>query len=54
MINLNTTNPLSFLEWKQYQSNNSNAGELSITYNNYLIEWKENSACLADMTYISK
>ena len=40
-INLNTTNPLSFIEWKQYYTNDSNASELSILYNNYLVDWKE-------------
>ena len=42
MIDLNTTNPLTFLQWKQYQNNSSTASELSINYNNYLVEWKEN------------
>ena len=40
-INLNTTNPLSFIEWKQYYTDNDNASELSILYNNYLVDWKE-------------
>jgi hypothetical protein len=39
-IDLNTTNPLSFLEWKAYYEDISDASELSIRYNNYLIEWK--------------
>ena len=41
MIDLNTTNPLSFLDWKAYQQDKSSAAELSLGYNNYLIEWKE-------------
>ena len=48
MINLDTTTPLTFLEWKQYQTNadqlwpkSSEAAELSLQYNNYLIEWKD-------------
>ena len=40
-IDLNTTNPLSFVEWKQYYNDNRNATELSILYNNYLVDWKE-------------
>ena len=40
-IDLNTTNPLSFLEWKAYYEDISDASELSIRYNNYLIEWKD-------------
>ena len=40
-IDLNTTNPLSFLEWKTYYEDISDASELSIRYNNYLIEWKD-------------
>ena len=40
-IDLNTTNPLSFLEWKAYYADISDASELSIRYNNYLIEWKD-------------
>ena len=40
-IDLNTTNPLSFLEWKSYYEDISDAAELSIRYNNYLIEWKD-------------
>ena len=32
-IDLNTTNPLSFVEWKQYYNDNRNATELSILYN---------------------
>ena len=40
-IDLNTTNPISFVEWKQYYTDNTNASELSILYNNYLVEWKE-------------
>jgi len=40
-IDLNTTNPLSFLEWKAYYEDISDAAELSIRYNNYLIEWKD-------------
>ena len=40
-IDLNTTNPLSFVEWKQYYTENSNAQELSILYNNYLVDWKD-------------
>ena len=38
-VDLNTTNPLSFLEWKAYYEDISDASELSIRYNNYLIEW---------------
>ena len=41
ITDLNTTNPLSFIEWKQYYEDTANATELSILYNNYLIEWKE-------------
>ena len=40
-IDLNTTNPLSFLEWKAYYEDISDSSELSIRYNNYLIEWKD-------------
>lgn len=40
-IDSNTTNPLSFLEWKAYYEDISDASELSIRYNNYLIEWKD-------------
>ena len=40
-INLNTTNPLTFLEWKAYYEDISDSSELSIRYNNYLIEWKD-------------
>ena len=40
-IDLNTTNPLSFVQWKQYYTENRNASELSILYNNYLVDWKE-------------
>ncbi len=40
-IDLNTTNPLPFIEWKQYYTENSNAPELSILYNNYLVDWKD-------------
>jgi len=40
-IDLNTTNPLSFVEWKNYYTDNPNASELSILYNNYLVDWKE-------------
>ena len=40
-IDLNTTNPLTFLEWKGYYEDISDASELSIKYNNYLIEWKD-------------
>ncbi len=39
-IDLNTTNPLSFIEWKAYYEDISDSSELSINYNNYLIEWK--------------
>jgi hypothetical protein len=39
-IDLNTTNPLSFIDWKQYYADNQNASELSILYNNYLVDWK--------------
>ena len=41
ITDLNTTNPLSFIEWKQYYEDTADATELSILYNNYLIEWKE-------------
>ena len=41
ITDLNTTNPLSFVEWKQYYNDNQNAAELSILYNNYLIDWKD-------------
>ena len=40
-IDLNTTNPLSFKQWKRYYDDISDASELSILYNNYLIEWKD-------------
>ena len=40
-VDLNTTNPLSFLEWKSHYGDISDASELSIRYNNYLIEWKD-------------
>lgn len=40
-IDLNTTNPLTFIEWKSYYEDISDASELSIKYNNYLIEWKD-------------
>ena len=40
-IDLNTTNPLSFLEWKAYYEDISDSSELSIRYNNYLVEWKD-------------
>ena len=40
-IDLNTTNPLSFLDWKAYYEDISDSSELSIRYNNYLIEWKD-------------
>ena len=40
-VNLNTTNPLSFLEWKKYYTDISSATELPVLYNNYLIEWKD-------------
>ena len=40
-VDLHTTNPLSFLEWKAYYEDISDSSELSIRYNNYLIEWKE-------------
>jgi len=40
-IDLNTTNPLSFLEWKAYYADISDVSEVSIKYNNYLIEWKD-------------
>ena len=40
-VNLTTTNPLSFLEWKKYYSDISESSELPILYNNYLIEWKD-------------
>jgi hypothetical protein len=40
-IDLNTTNPLTFLEWKAYYEDISDSSELSIRYNNYLIEWKD-------------
>jgi len=39
-IDLNTTNPLSFIEWKAYYEDVSSATELPVIYNNYLIEWK--------------
>lgn len=41
-IDLNTTNPLTFIEWKQYNEDIVNSKELSILYNNYLVEWKDN------------
>lgn len=41
MINLDTTTPLTFLEWKQYQTDSAEASELSLSYNNYLIDWKD-------------
>ena len=41
-VDLNTTNPLSFIDWKKYYHDISTASELSILYNNYLIEWKDN------------
>lgn len=40
-IDLNTTNPLSFVEWKQYYNDTPGASELSVLYNNYLVDWKE-------------
>lgn len=40
-IDLNTTNPLSFVEWKQYYGDIQNASELSVLYNNYLVDWKD-------------
>ena len=40
-VNLNTTNPLSFIEWKQYYTDIDTASELSVLYNNYLVDWKE-------------
>ena len=40
-IDLNTTNPLSFIEWKQYYNDTEAASELSILYNNYLVDWKD-------------
>ena len=42
ITDLNTTNPLSFIEWKQYYNDNINATELSALYNEYLLEWKDN------------
>jgi len=47
-IDLNTTNPLSFVEWKQYYNDNRNATELSILYNNYLVDWKEQKQANTD------
>lgn len=41
-VDLNTTNPLSFIEWKQYYNNILEASELSNLYNSYLVEWKDN------------
>ena len=41
-VDLNTTNPLSFIEWKQYYNNILEASELSSLYNSYLVEWKDN------------
>ena len=40
-VDLNTTNPLSFIEWKDYYQDIADSSELSIRYNNYLIEWKD-------------
>ena len=40
-IDLNTTNPLTLIEWKQYYADTLDASELSILYNNYLVDWKE-------------
>jgi len=40
-IDFNTTNPISFLEWKAYYTDIADASELSVRYNNYLIEWKD-------------
>ena len=40
-IDLNTTNPLSFIEWKQYYNDTEAASELSVLYNNYLVDWKD-------------
>ena len=40
-IDLNTTNPLSFKQWKRYYEDISNASELTVLYNDYLIEWKD-------------
>ena len=39
-LDLNTTNPLSFIEWRQHNAEIINATELSILYNNYLADWK--------------
>tara|TARA_R110000824_G_scaffold5697_1_gene26307 strand:+ start:4181 stop:6481 length:2301 start_codon:yes stop_codon:yes gene_type:complete len=47
-VDLNTTNPLSFLEWKAYYEDISDASELSIRYNNYLIEWKDQKQVTAN------
>jgi len=47
-IDLNTTNPLSFVEWKQYYNDNRDASELSILYNNYLVDWKEQKQANTD------
>ncbi len=47
-IDLNTTNPLSFVEWKQYYNDNRDASELSILYNNYLVDWKDQKQTNAD------
>ncbi len=46
MIDLNTTNPLTYLQWKQHQGNTAAASELSLLYNNYLIDWKEQKEIL--------
>ena len=39
-IDLKTTNPLSFVEWKQYYNETLGSSELSVLYNNYLVDWK--------------
>jgi len=40
-VDLNTTNPLSFLQWKTYYADIREASELSLLYNKYLIDWKD-------------
>tara|TARA_R110002051_G_scaffold160012_2_gene231469 strand:- start:7426 stop:9762 length:2337 start_codon:yes stop_codon:yes gene_type:complete len=40
-VDLNTTNPLSFLQWRTYYTDIHKASELSLLYNNYLVEWKD-------------
>ena len=48
-VDLNTTTPYKYAEWRRYYNDISTATELPALYNNYLIEWKEEKERLAEL-----